>query len=166
LAICGIAGVAYVLPSFLPAYFDRLWLSGEYLLSSPGVVLASRVENWRFLLAGIADHPWSTIFGVGYKTLPYSAFLGHTVVSDNMYLSLLVETGITGLVAMLLFSVAVLASTYRLATRETGMRRFLGAWMFCFWCGQMVQMMSGDILTYWRLLPLYFSVLALALRPA
>ena len=39
-----------------------------------------------------------------------------------------------------------------------------GAWMLCFWCGQMVQMLSSDVLTYWRVLPLYFWVLALAVR--
>jgi hypothetical protein len=36
--------------------------------------------------------------------------------------------------------------------------------MLCFWCGQMVQMLSGDLLTYWRVLPVYFWVLALAVR--
>lgn len=28
----------------------------------------------------------------------------------------------------------------------------------------MVQMLSGDLLTYWRVLPLYFWMLALAVR--
>ncbi len=36
--------------------------------------------------------------------------------------------------------------------------------MFSFWTGQMVQMLSGDLLTYWRVLPVYFWVLALAVR--
>jgi hypothetical protein len=36
--------------------------------------------------------------------------------------------------------------------------------MFCFWAGQSVQMLSGDLLTYWRVLPVYFFVLALAAR--
>ena len=168
-AVCAVAGVmlvGYLIPSFLPAYFDRLWFSGQFLLSSPGVVLAPRMEGWRFLLDAVAERPWHGIFGIGYKTLPYSGFLGRPVVADNMYLSLLVEVGWTGLLAMLLFSAAALHRTYCLATRESGLRRFLGVWMFCFWCGQMVQMMSGDILTYWRLLPLYFSALALADREA
>jgi hypothetical protein len=37
--------------------------------------------------------------------------------------------------------------------------------MLCFWTGQAVQMFSGDLLTYWRVLPVYFFVLALAARP-
>jgi hypothetical protein len=36
--------------------------------------------------------------------------------------------------------------------------------MLCFWCGEIVQMASGDLLTYWRVLPVYFFVLALAVR--
>jgi hypothetical protein len=36
--------------------------------------------------------------------------------------------------------------------------------MFCFWCGQIVQMSSGDILTYWRILPAFFSALAILER--
>ena len=34
--------------------------------------------------------------------------------------------------------------------------------MFCFWAGQAVQMFSADLLTYWRVLPVYLFVLALA----
>jgi len=37
-----------------------------------------------------------------------------------------------------------------------------GKWLFCFWLGESLQMLSGDILTYWRVLPLYFWVLAQA----
>jgi hypothetical protein len=36
--------------------------------------------------------------------------------------------------------------------------------MFCFWLGQCVQMLSADLLTYWRVLPVYFLVLAWAVR--
>lgn len=174
LALALLAGVAALIgrlfPEFLPAYFQRIWLSGEYLLSAPGVVLAPRLESWQFLWSYIAAHPWSVILGIGYKTLPYSQYLGRPVVADNMYLSLLVETGWTGFAALLLLNAAVLLTSYRQAARSRAadaasrLRRLFGLWMFCFWCGQIVQMFSGDILTYWRLLPLYFSVLALGLR--
>ena len=36
--------------------------------------------------------------------------------------------------------------------------------MLCFWGARSVQMASGDLLTYWRVLPVYFFVLALAMR--
>jgi hypothetical protein len=41
---------------------------------------------------------------------------------------------------------------------------FFGALIFCFWIGQLFQMFLTDTLTYWRVLPLYFAVLALAVR--
>jgi O-antigen ligase len=173
-ALASLAGVAALIgrifPEFLPAYFQRIWLSGEYLLSTPGVVLAARLEIWRFLWSWIADNPWHTILGVGYKTLPYSQYLGRPVVADNMYISLLVETGWIGLATLLLLNAAVLVTSYRQAAwaraadPASRLRRLFGLWMFCFWCGQTVQMFSGDILTYWRLLPLYFSALALGVR--
>jgi hypothetical protein len=51
------------------------------------------------------------------------------------------------------------------ATRNRSIRAsFLGTWFFCFWIGELVQMLSGDLLTYWRVLPVYFLVLALARR--
>ena len=58
-------------------------------------------------------------------------------------------------------STAILTAAYR-ASKSAGRRSFFGTWMFCFWVGQSVQMFSVDLLTYWRVLPLYFCVLALA----
>ena len=84
-------------------------------------------------------------------------------MADNTYLSVLVETGWIGFAALLCLNAAILVSSYRQA-RGFGMRRLVGVWMFSFWCGQMVQMLFGDILTYWRLLPLYFAVLAVGAR--
>ena len=109
--------------------------------------------------AWIAANPWQTLFGIGYKTLPYTQYLGSPVVADNMYLSLLVETGVGGLAALIWLNVAILREAARSAQRS-----FFGLWMLCFWCGQVVQMASGDLLTYWRVLPVYFWVLALAVR--
>jgi hypothetical protein len=37
-------------------------------------------------------------------------------------------------------------------------------WIFCFWMGELVQMLSGDLITYWRVLPIYFWILAIAVR--
>ena len=53
---------------------------------------------------------------------------------------------------------AILRATWK-AVRSGS---FFGKWMFCFWMGEMVHMLSADILTYWRILPLYFWVLAQA----
>ncbi len=96
------------------------------------------------------------MFGIGYKTLPYTNFLGSPVVADNMYLSLLVETGVAGMLALIWLNFAIL----RAAAQRS--HSFFGMWMLCFWAGQTVQFASGDLLTYWRVLPVYFWILALA----
>lgn len=145
------------------SYVLRVAYSGSFF-SQPESVLSGRVANWRTIAAFLADHPWHAILGLGYKTLPYSNFAGRTVIADNMYLSLLAETGIVGLAAFGLLNVAILRSAWRAARRQDSTRSFFGAWIFCFWIGQLFQMLSGDLFTYWRVLPLYFWALALAVR--
>ncbi len=161
--LAGTLLLSRIFPEVLESYLGRLWSTASVLLEAPDLVLAPRLASWRFLWSAIADNPWHMILGIGYKTLPYSSFLGRPVVADNMYLSLLVETGWLGTAALLGLNTTILVASFRQA-HEFGMRRLIGVWMFSFWCGQMVQMLFGDILTYWRLLPLYFSVLAVGAR--
>jgi O-antigen ligase len=127
-------------------------------------LLSGRVASWRTLSDWIAANPWQALVGVGYKTLPYTDYLGTPLVADNMYLSLLVETGVAGLGALVWLNVAILRAAARAARAVDARRAFFGTWMLCFWAGEVVQMASGDLLTYWRVLPLYFWVLALAMR--
>ena len=167
LAIAASAGALLVwkaFPSFAEAYWLRLTGSAEYFFSATEGVLSGRVESWRLLTACIQANPWHVFLGVGYKTLPYTDYLGSTVVADNNYLSLLVETGIVGLGALLWLSAAILRAAARAARSGNPRTAFFGAWMLCFWSGQMVQMFSADVLTFWRVLPVYFWILALAVR--
>jgi hypothetical protein len=168
IVLAGGASVAFlvwrVLPSFALAYWLRLSASVEYFFSSPEGVLSGRLASWRTLGAWIAGHPWQTLFGIGYKTLPYTDYLGTPVIADNMYISLLVEAGIAGLAAVVWLNLAILRASARAARDASPLRAFCGTWMLCFWAGEAIQMASGDILTYWRVLPLYFWVLALAVR--
>jgi hypothetical protein len=162
--LAGAAIVYFVFPGFFEAYLWRWWGSAEYLLESPGRVLSGRWENWGLLGQYMLQHPLTTLVGVGYKTLPYSNVLGQPVVADNMYLSLLVETGLIGLAALLWLNWSILRAGYRAAQHPDARISFHGTWIFCFWVGQVVQMASGDLLTYWRVLPLYLWVLAAAVR--
>ncbi len=159
LASAGALLTWWIFPLFAQMYWLRLSFSAEYLFTRTEGVLSGRVASWNVLAGWIAAHPWQAIFGIGYKTLPYTGFLGSPVVADNMYLSLLVETGIAGLAALVWLNVAILRAAARRANRG-----FFGMWMLCFWAGQTVQLASGDLLTYWRVLPVYFWILALALR--
>ena len=111
-AAAGGAAIARVLaPSssgFAAAYWMRISTSVEYVFSETEGLLSGRVASWQAVLGFLAQHPWHALFGIGYKTLPYSDYLGHTVITDNMYLSLLAETGIVGLAAMIWFGVQIL----------------------------------------------------------
>jgi O-antigen ligase len=112
----------------------------------------------------LAHNPWYAAFGVGYKTLPYSTFVGSTVIADNAYLGLLVETGVAGLAAFIVLNAVILRTAWIARRSPRPRARFFGEWIFCFWCGEMVQMLSGDLITYWRVLPVYFWVLGTAAR--
>jgi O-antigen ligase len=81
-----------------------------------------------------------------------------------MYLSILVETGVVGLGALMVLNFAILRAGYRAARSGEAEKSFYGTWIFCFWAGQAVQMFSADLLTFWRVLPVYFWVLAMAVR--
>ncbi|MGH9559448.1 MAG: O-antigen ligase family protein, partial [Bryobacteraceae bacterium] len=153
---------------FFPAYAEVYWLrlrvSLGWALASNGVVLSGRVESWQTLAAFLIAHPWHAILGIGYKTLPYSNFIGQPVVADNMYLSTLVETGIAGLAALIAMNFAILRAGYRTARSIDSRKSFFGTWIFCFWIAESAQMLSADVLTFWRVLPLYFWTLAMAVR--
>lgn len=164
IAIAGLLALRMLFPEFAAAYWMRLTVSAQYFFSATEGVLSGRVSSWRAVVAFLAAHPWHALLGIGYKTLPYSEYLGRTVVADNTYLSLLAETGIIGLGAMLWLSVEILRSAWRAAHAPDAQRSFFGAWILAFWAGQLVQMLSADLLTYWRVLPLYFWVLAVAVR--
>jgi len=168
LLVLGALGGAVVVWKLFPGFADMYWLrfsaSAEYLFTATNGVLSGRVESWRTLTAWIEAHPWAALLGIGYKTLPYTDAAGSAVVADNMYLSLLVETGVAGLAALVWLNVAILRAAAKASRAAEPRRAFFGAWMLCFWAGQTIQMLSGDLLTYWRVLPVYFWVLALAVR--
>ena len=167
-ALCACAGAGLVLwlfPEFFNVYLWRLRHTGEFFFSEPNAVLSRRLDGWLLLLDYLRENPWQSVLGIGYKTLPYTEFLGRPVVADNMYLSLLIETGWPGLGALLLLNAAILFHSYRRSrSSPTEIGGFCNTLIFCFWCGQLVQMATGDILTYWRILPAFFAVMALGVR--
>jgi O-antigen ligase len=163
-ALAIVAGSVFTLalPEFASGYWARADVNWNTLFTSPDVVLSGRLGSWRTIAGFIEEHPWQTLAGIGYKTLPYTQHFGKLVMADNMYLSSLVETGVFGLLSLLAMNAAILRVCYWAAKRGS----FFGKWMFCFWVGEMFQMFAGDILTFWRVLPVYFWVLAQAAREA
>jgi hypothetical protein len=161
--LAGLALVVLTSPAFAQSYVRRILGSAIWVFHDPRALLAGRFEAWESLIGFLAAHPWHLLFGIGFKTLPYTTVAGRPLIADNMYLSMLVETGVIGLLAMLLLNAVILVSAYR-ASRGGTVAGFFGALIFCFWIGQLFQMLLIDTLTYWRVLPLYFAVLALAVR--
>jgi O-antigen ligase len=161
-----LAILRFALPQFFSHYMSRFAATFQGIQEAPNLALSGRIATWQSIGDFLSAHPWSAILGIGYKTLPYSHYAGAGLVADNTYLSLLVETGVVGLVVFLLLNRAILRTALRAARSPQSRASFFGTWIFCFWCGEVVQMLSGDLITYWRVLPLYFWVLATAEREA
>lgn len=153
-------------PELASSYVERFAATLAVAASDPARVLGDRLEAWRQLFDFAGSNPQYLVFGVGYKTLPYTDVAGGPVTPDNMFLSLLVETGVVGLLAATWFLGTLLTVSLRAARSADGTARFLGAWAFCFWIGALVQMLLVDLLTFWRAMPLYVGVAALADRLA
>lgn len=162
LVVGAVTAFAVALPEFAAGYWARAGVDWNSIFTSPDRVLSGRLESWQTIGGFILEHPLQILAGIGYKTLPYTEHFGKPVIADNMYLSTLVETGVFGLCSLIALNVAILAVSYRAAKRGS----FFGKWMFCFWAGEAFQMFAGDILTFWRVLPMYFWVLAQAAREA
>ena len=136
------------------------------VFSDPSVASSGRSETWARVLAIIEDHPQYLLFGVGYKTLPYTRLFHEEIITDNGYLSLLLETGIVGCGSLLFLSGAILKTFHNLARRSDGALRFWSTLLFSFWCGEMVQMLATDAHTYWRNMVLFFAMMAFTLNRA
>jgi O-antigen ligase len=165
LALLTSAAFIYLLvPEFAKSYLLRVQYSFLGLSDAPVLVLSGRISSWATLIDFVKQSPWHLMFGIGYKTLPYSDFAGRHVIADNTYLDLLIETGVVGLTLFAILNVLVIGAGLRAVRSLNPRSRFFGRWFICFWAGELVQMLSGDLITYWRVLPIYFWVLACAMR--
>jgi O-antigen ligase len=167
IALASIGALArFAMPALAAFYWTRLAASFQFLSSAPNDVLSGRIGTWGVIGNFLWHQPWHMLFGIGYKTLPYTDYVGSGVIADNTYLSLLVETGLLGLGVFALLNLAILRTALRASRAQNPRASFFGTWIFCFWCGEIVQMFSGDLITFWRVLPIYFWVLATAAREA
>jgi O-antigen ligase len=130
------------------------------LWSDPNFATSGRWETWIKLTEFFADHPSLLLFGIGYKTLPYTNLIGKNLIADNGFISLSFETGVLGLAAFIWLNFTLLKSLYRTSRHQILTFRLYGGFLFAFWCGEMVQMMTGDIFTYWRNVIIFFTLIA------
>jgi len=173
-----LAGLWYYTPDVWDYLVNARLGQLAQIFSDPNLASSGRSETWARLLAIVEDHPQFLVFGVGYKTLPYTRLFHEGIITDNGYLSLLLETGIVGFGSYLFLSVAILrtflklarpggrAGCVRLARRSGGRPAFWSALMFSLWCGQLVQMLATDAHTYWRNMILFFAIMALTMNHA
>jgi O-antigen ligase len=114
----------------------------------------------------LLQNPWHLIFGIGYKTLTVTRLFHGEIVTDNGYLSLLLEAGLAGLAAFLLWTRAILRVFYRLAHSAHGVPAFWATVLFSIWCGELVQLLAADAYTYWRNISVFAALMALTLNLA
>ena len=166
LATLAAVAVSSLAPGLAQSWWQHAAKTLELAFSASNAALSGRVSSWQMIASFTMEHPVRALAGVGYKTLPYSDVLGQPVIADNTYLSAFIETGIAGLAALCALHVAILRTTYRAASSANPAAAFYGLWAFSFWVGQIVQMGAADLLTYWRLLPVFFFVIAMAVLKA
>jgi O-antigen ligase len=167
--------VAFLTPMVLLwFYFPELWnyFTGNrigyfgQILGDPNLVTSGRLETWATVFSILRDHPKYLLFGIGYKTLPFTRLFHQEIITDNGFLNLLLETGILGLGSFLAFSATVFKSFWRLSRKSVGTELFWSAVLFSLWCGEWVQMMATDAYTYWRSMVVLIALMAFVLNGA
>jgi O-Antigen ligase len=167
--LLAVLGIPVIL---LPIYSRGLW---EYLLnarlgnlaqlfSDPNLATSGRFDTWNTVVSIVANHPQYLLFGVGYKTLPFTRLFHQPIIADNGFLSLLMECGILGLGGFLIFSAAIFRTFLRVAKESRGATAFWGAVLFSFWCGEWAQMTAVDAHTYWRNMAVFVAMMGFVMN--
>ncbi len=136
------------------------------IFASPNVATSGRFDTWTRVLSIAADNPQYLAFGIGYKTLTFTRLFHGEIIVDNGYLSLLLETGLAGLIGFCIFSRAILKSFFRLTHSRDQVVAFWSAALFSLWCGQLVQMLAVDAYTFWRNMVVFAALAAFTLNRA
>lgn len=167
--LCAVLGAPVLL---LPIYSQSLWNylvkarlgNLAQLLTDPNLASSGRFDTWNTVLSLLASHPKFWLFGIGYKTLPFTRLFHQPIITDNGFLNLLLECGVVGLGAFLFFSAAVFKTFLQAARENTDASALWGAALFSFWCGEWAQMMAVDAYTYWRNMTVFVAVMGLVMN--
>lgn len=170
-----LAAMALALPIFLlwvlsPDLWDYLWSIrlGRMveLFNDPNLATSGRFDTWMRVIAIMRDEPQFLLFGVGYKSLPVTRLFQSEIITDNGYLSLLLETGVIGLAGFIFLSFAILKTFLDFARRRSGPVAFWSIVLVSIWCGELVQMMATDAYTYWRNITMFAALAAVVMNMA
>jgi O-antigen ligase len=136
------------------------------IFDDPNFATSGRFDTWIRVLSIMRDQPQYLLFGIGYKTLAITRLFHGEIITDNGYLSLLLETGIAGLAGFLVLSGAILRTFFRLARSANELLAFWATVLFSIWCGELVQLLATDAYTYWRNIVVFAALMAWTLNLA
>ncbi len=136
------------------------------IMDDPNFATSGRFDTWLHVISIMRDEPQYLFFGIGYKTLTVTRLFHGEIITDNGYLSLLLETGIAGLAGFLLFSSSILTVFFRLAHSAYRSTAFWATVLFSIWCGELVLLLAADAYTYWRNISIFAAMAALTLNLA
>ena len=121
-----------------------------------------RVRLWEAAEASILSDP---VLGVGFATYQLSAHVDGLRDTHNWYVKVMVETGIIGMIIVLVMLYQVLALAYRLFKRaEDPLYRGLGLGLFVAMCSCIVANFFGDRWTYLEIMGMLWVLVAIASR--
>ena len=136
------------------------------ILNDPNSATSGRFDTWIRVLSIIRDEPQYLLFGIGYKALTVTRLFHGEIITDNGYLSLLLECGIVGLAGFVLLSLAIFRTFVRLSRSFHDFSAFWGTVLVAIWCGELVQLLATDAHTYWRNICIFVAMAALTLNLA
>ena len=136
------------------------------IFDDPNFATSGRFDTWIRVLSIMRDHPQYLLLGIGYKTLAITRLFHGEIITDNGYLSLLLETGIAGLTGFVVLSSTILRTFFRLARSENETLAFWATVLFSIWCGELVQLLMTDAYTYWRNIAVFAALSAWTLNLA
>lgn len=136
------------------------------IFADPNTATSGRFDTWIHALSIINANPQYLVFGIGYKSLGSTRLFHGEIIMDNGYLSLLLETGIAGLVGFGALSAAILKTFSALSRSRDGLLAFWSAALFSIWCGELVQLFAVDAYTFWRNMAIYAALAAFTLNRA
>jgi putative inorganic carbon (hco3(-)) transporter len=121
-----------------------------------------RVNLWEAAETSIESNP---IFGIGFASYQMSSHVDGLRDTHNWYVKVMVETGIIGMIIVLIMLQQMLALAYRLFKRaDDPLYKGLGLGLFVAMCSCIVANCFGDRWTYLEITGMLWVVVAAAVR--
>lgn len=132
-----------------------LSINGENINS----ISSGRIGIWSSLIENFFSLNWIVILlGTGYKAS--TIHLGFGNLSDNNYLGALVQTGILGFVVFIVLNYKIITNMIKYKTNNIYIKIYKDTVIFI-WISNMIQMLTGDVITFYRNISLVFIFIAI-----